>query len=90
MGGAFKKIFTKTDVFLNPAHTPMGNLGKMRKRWSYLSRGGRLCVFTTNALDVNGLHQNRLQYVFANNEEQNPKPIICDSSRITIFDWVRR
>ncbi len=86
----FGKIFAKTDVFLNPAHTPMGNLGKMRKRWSYLSRGGRLCVFTTNALDVNSLHQNRLQYIFAENEEQEARTIIRDGSRITVFNWERR
>lgn len=83
----FQDIFTKTDVFLNPAHTPMGNLGKMRKRWGYLSTGGRLCVFTTNAHNEKGLRQNRLQYIFSDNEELNSKPITHDKSRITVFNW---
>jgi len=86
----FQKIFSKTDVFLNPAHTPMGNLAKMRKRWGYLSRGGRLCLFTTNAINEKKLRQRRLQYVFSNSQEQTPETIFRDGSRITVFDWERK
>lgn len=85
----FERIYKKTDVFLNPAHTPMGNLGKMRKRWGYLSQNERLCVFTTNALEKYGLKQDRLQYVFINGKRQNTDTTIMEDYRITIFEWGR-
>lgn len=41
------------DVVLNPAHTEMGNLGKMYKRWKWLSypnatQTDRYCLFNSN------------------------------------------
>ena len=85
----FERLCENTDAFLNPAYTPMGNLGKMRKRWSYLNQNERLCVFTTNALEKKGLKQNRLQYVFINGKRQNTDTTIMDDYRITIFEWGR-
>jgi hypothetical protein len=35
-------------VILNGAHTPMGNWGKMEKRFEWLSRSGRWAFFATN------------------------------------------
>ena len=40
-------------VAFNPAHTEMGNLGKMYRRWEFLSKSRikglpRTCLFTTN------------------------------------------
>lgn len=83
----FERIYKNADVFLNPAHTPMGNLGKMRKRWSFLSRDARLCVFTTNALDSRGLHQDRLQYIFKNGKRQKAAIEIRDGYRMALFVW---
>lgn len=59
-------------VVLNPAHTEMGNLGKMKRRWSWLSEPReasphRYCFFTTNveADSVGG----RAMYGFHNGDE---------------------
>lgn len=67
----------------------MGNLGKMRNRWSFLSRKTRLCVFTTNALEKRGLNQDRLQHVFTNGKRQETDIDIMDGYRISLFEWNR-
>lgn len=36
------------DLLLNPAHTVMGNLGKIHRRFEWFSSGGRTLIFTGN------------------------------------------
>lgn len=87
----FERIREDTDIFLNPAHTPMGNLGKLKQRWRYLSEGGRLCVYATNALDASQLGGKRLQYAFADGEELELLPFesVPNDSwfHLSVVDW---
>ena len=71
-----ESIINGTDIFINPAHTPMGNLGKMKKRWKYLSEHGRALLFVTNECVKTGrkhcepnLDKRSLKYAFINGKE---------------------
>ncbi|MBF0503331.1 MAG: hypothetical protein HQM09_24645 [Candidatus Riflebacteria bacterium] len=44
----FAEIFARTQIIVNPGHTPMGNQCKMIKRREYLSQSGRLYCYTAN------------------------------------------
>ena len=44
----FDEIIAGTQLFINPAHTPMGNQGKLKKRREFLSQSNRMYCFTTN------------------------------------------
>jgi hypothetical protein len=57
------------DVLFHPAHTQMGNLGKMKMRWSALSHGShcRMALFTTNV--VKAPLSKRVSYAFCNGRE---------------------
>ncbi len=90
----FNSILKDTDVFLNPAHTPMGNIGKLKKRWAYLSEGGRSSLFTTNECvkptskgnakkGTPNLDKISLQYIFINGEERNRDCKVYDKYRIS-------
>jgi len=59
-------ILKDTDVFLNPSHTPPGNLGKMHRRWEFLSQDGRAALFVTNENAGRGkdLSKRSLSYAF--------------------------
>jgi hypothetical protein len=85
----FERIRGETDVFLNPAHTPMGELGKLTRRWSYLSDERGLCLFTTNATDELHLGQKRLQYAFGDGRELVPieTPAVRAGQRLAVYDW---
>lgn len=48
LNSMFKDIVKNTDVFLNPIHTPMGNLGKIHARKSMLSECNRYYFSTNN------------------------------------------
>lgn len=47
----FTKILETTDVFLNPIHTPMGNLGKMYVRKQFLSSSNKYYFSASNTGD---------------------------------------
>ena len=71
-----ESILNDTHIFINPAHTPMGNLGKMKKRWKYLSEHGRVLLFVTNECVKTGvthhapnLTKTSLRYAFINGKE---------------------
>jgi uncharacterized protein (UPF0297 family) len=92
----FKSVVENTDIFLNPAHTPMGNLGKLTKRWAYLSKAHRACLFTTNeCVEKNkkskskkgqpDLDKRYLQYIFINNKEKTGEEKVHDKYKITKF-----
>jgi hypothetical protein len=83
----FDGILRSTDVFINSAHTPMGNMNKMRKRWELLSKNKRSCFFVTNECVKKtpkskgrnysaNLEKRSLQYVFVNAKEKSPECIV--------------
>ncbi len=74
----FDSILKHTHVFINPAHTPVGNGGKMRQRRNYLSGKSRKYLFTTNEfVKANGNPRSNkanlksLQYISNNGEDIN-------------------
>ena len=70
-------IISRTDIFINPQHTPMGNQGKLKKRREFLTRNNKIYCSTTN-IDGNipteqipdKLNGDSIQYCF-----QNGKPV---------------
>lgn len=65
-----KSILDDTNLFINPAHTPMGNLGKMKKRWEFLSKDDRAALFVTNEQSHKpNLEKKSLRYAFINGQE---------------------
>lgn len=71
-----ESILDHTDIFINPAHTPWGNLDKIKKRWKYLSEHGRALLFVTNECAKTGvkhhepnLAKQSLRYAFINGKE---------------------
>ena len=55
-------------VAFNPAHTELGNLGKMYRRWEWLSQPKRICMFTTNVMpESSGV---KAMYCFKNGNQQ--------------------
>ncbi len=66
----FDQILKKTDVILNPIHTPMGNQGKIQKRREFLSKNSKYYFSTSNTkIDSNNLNLKSLQYAFFNGQE---------------------
>jgi hypothetical protein len=93
----FQDIVDRTDVFLNPAHTPMGNLGKLKKRWAYLSKDSKICLFTTNECVTPNVKSNpkkhtanidkkSLQYIFNDGKEQYCESMYNAKYKITTLD----
>jgi hypothetical protein len=68
----YLSLIKKTNVFLNPQHTPMGNQGKLKKRREYLSSNNKCYCSTTNLVtekvnidDIPGkFKKNILQYCY--------------------------
>ncbi len=97
LSNQFQSIIKNTDIFLNSAHTPMGNLGKLKKRWKYLSQKNKVCLFTTNeeiipnvkskprTKEVN-LYKKSLQYIFSNGKEKTGTEEITKKYKITIIE----
>lgn len=44
----YDDIISRTDIFINPQHTPMGNQGKLKKRREFLSQNNKIYCSTTN------------------------------------------
>lgn len=66
----FTKIFTETDIFLNPIHTPMGNQGKIQKRREFFSKGNKYYFSASNTKEYsNNLDLKSLQYAYHNEHE---------------------
>jgi hypothetical protein len=93
----FQSVVKGTDIFLNSAHTPMGNLDKLKKRWVYLSQNNRICLFTTNEetvpnikskpkTKIPNLHKSSLQYIFVNGEEKSGNEEINNKYKITTIE----
>ena len=64
----FEKLLEKTDIVLNPIHTPMGNQGKMHKRRELLSSNNRF-YFSTSQNGERKMEANSLQYAYYNGKE---------------------
>jgi len=93
----FESILENTDIFLNSAHTPMGNLGKLKKRWAYLSKDSRACLFTTNECNEKtqksdpkksrpNLYKSSLQYIFIDGGEKEGLEEVRDKFKITTIE----
>lgn len=69
LNNQFQAIVQKTDIFLNPAHTRMGEEHILQKKLSYLSQNLKLCLFTANKY----LTKDHQHYLFRNGEEEKGK-----------------
>ena len=79
----FEEILADTHIFLNPMHTPMGNLGKMAKRREYLSQNGRAYFSTCNLPDDTdnselAFAKRKLQYGYCNGKALEGELIECN------------
>jgi len=81
---AFDGIYKKTDIFINPTHTIMGNQGKLKKRREYLSRSNKIFCSVSNADIANGekLDYKSIQYLYRNGEEINGEEVYRDNEVI--------
>ena len=84
------------DLLFNPAHTVMGNLGKLKPRWEWLSKGHpeRLCLYTTNARPETGSWKEHI-FGFRNGAEiitkddfKKGSPTLCDCDDPNDSWWV--
>ena len=90
----FTKILETTDVFLNPIHTPMGNLGKMYVRKEFLSCNNRYCFSANNTGDPKNNRFTKLEspnilYGYFNGKRMKPQETKYDHSgeyRIDVFE----
>lgn len=63
----FNNLIAKTNIILNPIHSPMGNQGKMHRRREYLSENNRHYFSTSNTNeDSIDLTRKGLQYAYNN------------------------
>ena len=64
---AFQEIYDKTDVFINPTHTIMGNQGKLARRREFLSRNKVFCSVSNADTSRNQkLKHESIQYLYDN------------------------
>ena len=68
----FAAFLNKTDIILNPIHSPMGNQGKMRKRREFFSDNNRAYFSTANFEDEKSIYNKSVQYACINGKEQEP------------------
>jgi len=63
----FTNLMKKTNIILNPIHTPMGNQGKLQKRREYFSKNKRYYFSASNTKECsNNLELKSLQYAYFN------------------------
>ena len=68
----FAAFLNKTDIILNPMHSPMGNQGKMRKRRELFSSNNRAYFSTANYVNEEAIYNKSVQYACINGKEQEP------------------
>ena len=68
----FADFLNKTDIILNPMHSPMGNQPKMRKRREFFSSNNRAYFSTANYVDEEAIYNKSVQYACINGKEQEP------------------
>ena len=56
------------DILFNPAHTPMGELGKVKNKLKYMSKKGKFAIHTTNIPSSQKSTKNAI-FVFKNGRE---------------------
>jgi hypothetical protein len=79
----FEEILNKTNVILNPIHTPMGNQGKMTKRREFLSNKNKYYFSTSNTTEnSNNLNAISLQYAYFNKKPLETQEIDCKNKFI--------
>lgn len=75
----FEAILSSVQIILNPAHTPMGNQGKLAKRRQLLSADGRAYFFTCNASDKHGnILAKSMQYAVVDGIQQDSEAVLSD------------
>jgi len=86
----YLSLINKTNIFLNPQHTPMGNQGKLKKRREYLSSDGKCYCSTTNLIpgkfnideNTGKFKKNILQYCYFNGIPVEGEIINVDESQL--------
>lgn len=71
----FAAFLNKTDIILNPMHSPMGNQGKMRKRRELFSSNNRAYFSTANYVNEEAIYNKSVQYACINGKEQEPMDV---------------
>lgn len=71
----FLEFLNKTDIILNPIHSPMGNQPKMHKRREYFSNNNRVYFSTSNFDDENSINNKSIQYAYINGKKLDPSNI---------------
>lgn len=89
LSSTFNGILSKTDVFLNPVHTPMGNVKKLQQKKMFLSRSGRYCLSTNNfgphdnnngKTIMTSINSTNIHYAYHNGMEIHPIEEYCDKN----------
>ncbi len=84
LASMFNEINKATDVFLNPIHTPMGNINKMRQKKAELSKDNRYYFSTNNFGKSKGqktttaITSTNIHYAYNNRKELQPIKELCD------------
>ncbi len=69
LASAFQEIFDKTDIFIDPTHTIMGNQGKLARRREFLSQNKTFCsVSNADTLRDQKLSEKSIQYLYKNGQ----------------------
>lgn len=76
----FENILKKTNIVLNPIHTPMGNQGKMHKRREYLSSENRY-YFSASQNGERKMDAAGLQYAYHNGTK------LCENKKEVTHDY---
>ncbi len=76
---AFQEIYDKTDIFIDPTHTIMGNQGKLARRREFLSQNKTFCsVSNADTLTDQKLSEKSIQYLYKNGKPINGKILKSD------------
>lgn len=82
----FSNLLFKTNIILNPIHTPMGNQPKMEKRRKYLSSDKRYYFSTSQDGGVR-INANTLQYAYHDGEIINEQfRDVTDDYQIRMYE----
>jgi hypothetical protein len=73
---AFQEIYDKTDIFIDPTHTIMGNQGKLARRREFLSQNKTFCsVSNADTLTDQKLSNKSIQYLYKNGKPINGRTL---------------
>ena len=85
---AFQDIYDKTDIFIDPTHTIMGNQGKLARRREFLSQNKTFCsVSNADTLTDQKLSEKSIQYLYKNGKPINGK-ILKNDIRLLLRQYI--